>query len=264
MIDWVQIHSLAIIVTVLASFSVIAMAETLWPARESSAPLAPRWGASGTLYFFNLFLSVLIPASTLGTAYLAQSMGIGLFNWTTLPAVVTIILAFVLLDLSQYLLHRLQHRLPLLWRLHQVHHTDDDYDITTGLRFHPIESVLTIIFRLSVVFILGAPLAAVVIYEVWATAAGFYGHANVRLPVNLEQLLRKVFVTPTMHCIHHSTEADEVDSNFSAIFSGWDRWLGTYTAEPRLGQQGLTFGLTDVSEPHRLKTLFLMPFRLQK
>lgn len=258
--DWVQFHSIGLIAGTLGAFIVIALAEMLWPAREARASTGLRWKASWSLYLVNMGVNLLIPISGFGAALYAAEHGIGLVNIVGLEGLPAIILTIVLIDFGQYLYHRSLHRVPLLWRVHKVHHSDNDYDLTTGVRFHPVETVFTIAFRITVNLLIGSPIEAVVIWEIWSTVSGFYGHGNVHLPPRVERVIRWVFVTPTMHCIHHSKVLAECDSNFSGIFSCWDRLLGSYTPAPRAGYKEMQFGIEGLQQPNRLARLFVIPF----
>jgi sterol desaturase/sphingolipid hydroxylase (fatty acid hydroxylase superfamily) len=157
------------------------------------------------------------------------------------------------------------HAVPLLWRLHRVHHADPDYDLTTGARFHPIEIVLSMPIKIATIAVLGPPVLAVLVFEVVLNAAAMFNHGNIRLPAGLDRVMRWVIVTPDMHRVHHSVEEDETNSNFGFNLPWWDRLFGTYRAQPRAGQLGMTIGLrghTDPREVARLDGMLLMPFRV--
>ncbi len=149
----------------------------------------------------------------------------------------------LLLDLAIYLQHVLFHALPLLWRLHHVHHADLEFDVTTGLRFHPVEILLSMGIKLAVVFLLGAPAVAVLLFEVLLNATAMFNHSNVRLPPAVDRWLRWIVVTPDMHRVHHSIDPDETNSNFGFNLTGWDHLFGTYRAQPGQGHEGMTIGL---------------------
>jgi sterol desaturase/sphingolipid hydroxylase (fatty acid hydroxylase superfamily) len=258
--DWVQFHSIGLIAGTLGAFIVVALAEILWPERESRVSTGLRWRVSGSFYLLNMGITFLIPITGFGAALYAAEHGLGLIPLLQLDGLPAILLTVALIDLGQYVYHRALHRVPLLWRVHKVHHSDNDYDLTTGVRFHPLETVLTIGFRISINLLLGSPIEAVVIWEIWSTLSGFYGHGNVHLPHKVELVIRWVFVTPTMHCIHHSTVFEECDSNFSGIFSAWDRLLGTYTPAPVRGYKDMEFGVIGLEHPNGLSRLASLPF----
>ncbi|MCB1761125.1 MAG: sterol desaturase family protein, partial [Gammaproteobacteria bacterium] len=168
------------------------------------------------------------------------------------------------LDFVIWLQHVMVHAIPALWRLHRVHHADPDYDVTTGSRFHPLEILLSLLIKFATIVLLGPPVVAVVLFEVLLNATAMFNHGNIRLPVELDRLLRHFVVTPDMHRVHHSIEDDETNSNFGFNLPWWDRIFGTYRAQPRGGHQGMTIGIRDFHDPAeviRLPGLLLLPFR---
>jgi sterol desaturase/sphingolipid hydroxylase (fatty acid hydroxylase superfamily) len=194
---------------------------------------------------------------------LAESRGWGLFHLLDTPLWLSLVVSVAALDFAIYLQHRLFHAVPLLWRLHRMHHADLEIDVTTGARFHPIEILLSMIIKLGVVIALGAPAAAVLMFEVLLNATSMFNHGNVRLPLAADRLLRWVVVTPDMHRVHHSILPRETNSNFGFNLPWWDRLLGTYRPQPEAGHDGMTIGLDifrDVREL-RLDRLLLQPFR---
>jgi sterol desaturase/sphingolipid hydroxylase (fatty acid hydroxylase superfamily) len=206
----------------------------------------------------------LFPSAAVGIAVIAQQAGSGLFHVVSAPYWIAMLASLLVLDLAVYLQHVLFHTVPVLWRLHRVHHADLDFDITTGSRFHPLEMLLSMLFKGVVIFALGAPWLAVLIFELTLNAAAVFNHANVSLPAKLERWLRWVVVTPDMHRVHHSTERSEYNSNFGFNLPWWDRALGTYRAQPRVGHQAMTIGLPQPREPAicaSLAALLAMPFR---
>lgn len=228
----------------------MALWETLRPCRPLSRSRALRWGNNlGLLLLNTLLLRLLFPAATVGLAVLAQGNGWGLFNYYDLPLWLALPLAVVLLDLGIYLQHALFHAVPLLWRLHRVHHADLDYDITTGTRFHPFEILLSMLIKFVIVMTLGPPVLAVLIFEVILNAMAMFNHGNVQLPLTLDRVLRCVVVTPDMHRVHHSILAQEANSNFGFNLSLWDRLFGTYRAQPAAGHQGMVIGLDRIRDP---------------
>jgi len=203
------------------------------------------------------------PLAATGAALWAEAHGFGIFHVVEAPTWVAGVAAFLLLDLAVWAQHVLFHRAPLFWRFHRVHHADRDFDATTGLRFHPVEIVVSMIWKAAVVIALGAPVAAVIVFEIALNACAMFNHANVALPRRLDALLRPVIVTPDMHRVHHSVHRDEHDTNFGFCLSVWDRLCGLYRAQPREGHEGMTVGLADAQDdaPSRLWWSVVLPFR---
>lgn len=223
-----------------------------------------RWTANlGLVVIDALALRLLGPATGIGAALIAADRGWGLFNLLALPWWAAVPLALVLLDLAIYGQHVVSHRLPLLWRLHRVHHSDIAFDATTAVRFHPVEILLSMLYKAAVVILLGAPAVAVLAFEVILNAAALFNHGNVRLPDAIDRRLRLAIVTPDMHRVHHSLHRQETDSNFGFCLSWWDRLFGTYRAAPRDGHAGMTIGLGAFRDDRaqRLHQLLLQPFR---
>jgi sterol desaturase/sphingolipid hydroxylase (fatty acid hydroxylase superfamily) len=191
----------------------------------------------------------------------AVEQRVGLLHWMTLPPWVAVVAALLGLDFAMYLQHVMFHAVPLLWRLHRVHHADRGFDATTGLRFHPIEIFLSLGLKVAVVVLLGATPWAVVAFEVILNASSVFNHGNVAIPESLDHWLRWAIVTPDMHRIHHSTRVVETNSNFGFSVSWWDRLCGTYRAEPALGQVDMEIGLSDYRTPLNLGQLLLLPFQ---
>lgn len=247
-----------------AVFAALALWERFAPARALTLPRRQRWGANlGLALVSTLVVRLLVPGSAIALAAIASTEGWGLLNRTELPAWAAVLAAFVLLDLTIYLQHVLFHSVPILIRLHAVHHADPDFDLTTGIRFHPIEIMVSAVIKLGAVAALGAPVLAVLIFEILLNATAMFNHANVSLPHWLEPLVRRVLVTPDMHRIHHSVTENERNSNYGFCLSIWDRLLGTYTPAPR-GK--LEIGLSGWRDAQKIATLpgtLAMPFRRQ-
>jgi sterol desaturase/sphingolipid hydroxylase (fatty acid hydroxylase superfamily) len=196
-------------------------------------------------------------------ALLAEERGWGLFANVAVPGWLAVVLSVVLLDLVIYLQHVLFHAVPLLWRLHMVHHADLDFDVTTGVRFHTIEILLSLGIKMGAVVLLGTPALAVLIFEVLLNATSMFSHGNVRLPGWLDRVLRLVLVTPEMHRVHHSARPRETNSNFGFNLPWWDYLLGTYRAQPAEGHEGMTIGLTQLRDERRadrLHWMLVLPF----
>ena len=246
----------------LAVFAVLAFWERSAPARALRLPRVQRWQANlGLAVVSFLVVRIILPGSAIAVAVVASKEGWGLFNRLGLPVWSAILAAVVLLDLIVYLQHVLFHSVPLLLRLHSVHHADPDFDLTTGIRFHPLEILISALIKLAAVAALGAPVAATLAFEVLLNATAMFNHANVSLPGWLEPWVRRVLVTPDMHRIHHSVVEAERNSNYGFCLSIWDRLLGTYTAAAR---GNLDIGLAAWRDHRIVATLpgtLGMPFR---
>jgi len=238
--------------------------EILDPRRARVLPRRARWPANLGLVVLNTAaVRVLFPLGAAGGALWAARSGWGLFNLIEAPAWMAFLGSVVVLDLAIYAQHVAMHRVPALWRLHRVHHADLDVDVSTGVRFHPLEIVLSMGFKVALVVGLGAPAAAVIAFEIILNATSMFNHANVGIAPGLDRSLRAVIVTPDMHRIHHSIRREETDSNFGFNVSWWDRLFRTYRDQPKDGQLGLTPGLGQFREPRelRLDRMLLQPFR---
>jgi sterol desaturase/sphingolipid hydroxylase (fatty acid hydroxylase superfamily) len=200
---------------------------------------------------------------TRGNAACCGARGWGLFNALAVPAWTAIPLAVALLDLAIYLQHVLFHAVPALWRLHRMHHADLEFDVTTGTRFHPIEILISMAIKMAVIAALGAPAAAVLLFEVLLNATSMFNHGNVRIPAGLDHALRWIVVTPDMHRVHHSIRVDETNSNFGFNLPWWDRLFGTYLPQPTLGHDGMTIGIEQFRDPGELRIdrMLLQPLR---
>ena len=198
----------------------------------------------------------------MGFALLAERESWGAFNRLPVPFALAVLLSLVLLDLAIYGQHLLFHAVPALWRVHRVHHSDQDVDVTTGILFHPIEIILSLVIKFGVIVVLGPPVAAVFLFEVVLNATSMFNHGNVRLPAPIERRLRWFLVTPDMHRVHHSVELDESNSNFGFNLPWWDRLFGTYRAQPRGGHQGVVLGVEGLRQqrPRGLLGLVALPF----
>jgi sterol desaturase/sphingolipid hydroxylase (fatty acid hydroxylase superfamily) len=210
-----------------------------------------------------LAVRLLLPTAAAGVALVAAERGFGLFHLIGLPFWVAAPIGFLALDLVIYGQHVMFHHVPWLWRLHRMHHADLDIDVTTGVRFHPVEILLSLVIKIATVALLGIPAAAVVCFEVVLNATSMFNHANASLPRWLDRVARLTLVTPDMHRVHHSILRQETDSNFGFNLPWWDRLFGTYRAEPRAGHDGMTIGLPVFRDPRelRLDRLLTQPFR---
>lgn len=244
-------------------FAVMALWETIVPRRVRTLSRRLRWSNNlGIVALNTLVLRVLFPTAAIGVALAAEVHGWGLFNTFALPLWLAIIISIVLMDLAIYLQHVLVHAVPVLWRLHRMHHSDLDYDLTTGARFHPIEIIFSMGLKLMVVSALGAPAIAVLIFEVTLNAMAMFNHANVRLPIGMDRVLRLALVTPDMHRVHHSVKIKETNSNFGFSLSWWDRLFGTYKAQPDDGHEGMTIGIEQFRDSREqwLDRMLVQPF----
>jgi sterol desaturase/sphingolipid hydroxylase (fatty acid hydroxylase superfamily) len=230
-------------------FAVMALWELMAPRRELGVSKAIRWTNNLGLVFLNSFLlRLLVPAAAVGMAAFAAAQGWGLFNYIETPLPLAVVTSVLVMDFTIYLQHVMVHAVPLLWRLHRVHHADLDFDVTTGARFHPLEIILSMLIKFAVILLLGPPLVAVVIFEVILNATSMFNHSNVRIPRPVDALLRLVVVTPDMHRVHHSVEDDETNSNFGFNLPWWDRLFGTYRDQPRAGHTDMNIGIRTFRE----------------
>lgn len=251
---------LAVFAGVLA---VLMVGELAHPWREAQAR-GRRWPSNlGLIALDSLALRLIFPLSAAGVALLAEAQGWGLFHWLGVTNWLAFIAGLLLLDLVIYAQHVVFHHVPLLWRFHRVHHADTVLDVTTGLRFHPVEMVISMLIKFGAVVALGVPAEAVVAFEVLLNATSMFNHANIALPQAAERMLRLIVVTPGMHRVHHSAVRAETDSNYGFNLPWWDRLFGTYQDGPRQGYEGMTVGLETFRDDKesRLDRLLTQPFR---
>jgi sterol desaturase/sphingolipid hydroxylase (fatty acid hydroxylase superfamily) len=246
----------------------LAIFEIVRPRRRVSVDKVSRWLTNLTLVSIDLVVlrlmaALSVPLAAIAAATYAEAQGIGLFNVLGWPPAVEMVLALVALDFAVWLQHVASHKVPLFWRLHQVHHADRDIDVTTGIRFHPIEIGLSMMWKIVCVLALGVSPLAVLLFEVILNAGALFSHANIALPEAVDSALRRVIVTPDMHRVHHSIEVDELNSNFGFNLSVWDRIFGTYRGQPEKGHQNMTIGLSayQSNEPQKLGWSLGLPFR---
>jgi len=245
-------------------FIVMLLWELIAPRRELSVPKALRWSSNlGLLLLNSMVLRLLFPAAAVGIAYSVAEQGWGLFNLVDLPLWLEVSAAVVLLDFAIYLQHRLMHLVPILWRLHRVHHADLDFDLTTGSRFHTIEIIVSMLFKWLVIILLGPALIAVLVFEIVLNGMAIFNHANVGLPRAVDRLVRCFLVTPDMHRVHHSVLVRETNSNYGFNLSIWDRVFRTYIDQPEKGHQAMTIGLAEfrnARQVDRLPGMLALPF----
>lgn len=245
-------------------FAAVAIWEILAPRRRQAVGRMRRWPSNlAVVVVDTLLVRILLPAGAVGVAMLAEARGWGLLNVFAVPGWAAVPVALLLLDLAIYAQHVAFHAVPAFWRLHRMHHADLEFDVTTGLRFHPAEIALSMAIKCAVVVALGAPPLAVLLFEVLLNATSMFNHGNVRLPGWMDRILRWVVVTPEMHRVHHSVLRRETDSNFGFSLPWWDRLFGTYRAQPEAGHERMTLGIDRFRDPGelRLDHMLLQPFR---
>jgi sterol desaturase/sphingolipid hydroxylase (fatty acid hydroxylase superfamily) len=248
----------------LGLFAVFALWETAAPRRQRSLGRRQRWPSNLAIVALNTALVRLaFPVTAVGFALVCEQRGWGLLNWLDLPHWLAVALAVVLLDLAIYVQHVLFHAVPVLWRLHRMHHADLDIDVTTGARFHTVEIAASMAIKLATIAALGPPAMGVLVFEILLNATSMFNHANIRLPQTVDRLLRWFVVTPDMHRVHHSILRHETDSNFGFNMPWWDRLFGTYRAQPEAGHDGMTIGISKFRDPREewLDRMLTQPFR---
>jgi sterol desaturase/sphingolipid hydroxylase (fatty acid hydroxylase superfamily) len=248
----------------LGVLAALMAAEAALPRRRRTIPRLTRWtGNLGVVALDTVLLRLIFPLAAVGFAAFCEERGWGLFNAIEAPAWLAFVASFLVLDLAIYLQHVMFHAVPGLWRLHRMHHADLDFDVTTGLRFHPVEILLSMGIKIGVVAALGPPAVAVLVFEVLLNATSMFNHSNLKLPLGLDRVLRLVVVTPDMHRVHHSIHPNETNSNFGFNLPWWDRLLGTYTPQPREGHEAMTIGIEQFRTPGdlRLDRMLVQPLK---
>ncbi len=251
----------------LACFVTTFIGCALWEACSPRKKLTQnkwyRWTNNFALVALNsVLLATLIPIAAFQSALIAEQNQWGLFNQLSLPVPIVIVVSVLLLDCAIYLQHLVFHRVPILWRLHRVHHADLDIDVTTGTRFHPIEMILSMLIKIALVMMLGVPAIAVVVFEIVLNASAMFNHSNAKLPLQVDKILRRWIVTPDMHRVHHSVIVKETHSNFGFFLSVWDRWFKTYREQPKLGHDNVQIGVPEIQDgkEQRLDKMLRQPF----
>ena len=242
----------------------MAVWEVLAPRRRQEIPRLLRWSNNlGVVAVDTILVRLTFPIVAVGMALLADERGWGLLNAFEVPFWISLVVSLLLFDLVIYLQHVMFHAVPALWRLHRMHHADLEFDVTTGLRFHPIEILLSMGLKLALVAVLGPPAVAVLVFEVMLNGTAMFNHSNIRIPLGLDRILRLIVVTPDMHRVHHSIHAFETNSNFGFNLPWWDRLLGTYRAQPKEGHEGMTIGIEQFRTPRDLwlDKMLLQPWR---
>ncbi len=251
--------------TVFASvFIVMVAAEAAFPRKKRTQARGRRWFTNLALVVLDTAaLRIVFPILAIGMAAYANEQGWGLLAIINLPVWLEITIAILLLDFAIYGQHVASHKIPIFWRIHKVHHADRDIDVTTGARFHPIEIVLSMAYKLLCVVVIGPAATAVFMFEVILNASAMFNHSNVKLPLALDRWVRVIIVTPDMHRVHHSVIRHETDSNYGFFLSAWDRFFKTYTSQPERGHDEVTIGLSEhqTEQPSSLLWSLFLPFR---
>ena len=261
-----EFHEAARLWAFLSTFSLFALAEYFLPKRTARRLTQRRWITNISLGIIDAFMvRLLLPGITIAAAVLAENLKFGLFHWTTMPLWIVLPLSIMMFDWAIWLQHLITHKVHFLWRLHRVHHSDIDFDISTGIRFHPMEILLSLIYKATFILLLGLPAWVVFVCEVILNAMAVFSHANLRIIPGVERILRVLIVTPDMHRIHHSIQPHETDSNYGNFLSIWDRLFNTYRSEPLGGQQQMEIGLeySQNEKPTQLPWSLLNPFLRQ-
>ena len=260
MLSYEPIWRMSVFILVLL---VLLLAERVVPWRVPR-PMGPRrWPHNiGLLVAGAVLVRLVVPAAAIGAAIWAEARGLGLFPALALPLWATLPLTVVLLDLLIYFQHRVFHAVPWLWRLHRVHHADPEMDATTGLRFHPVEILLSVFVKIAAVVVLGAPPEGLLLFEIMLNASSMFEHAAITIPPRLDAALRRLIVTPSLHRIHHSERREETDSNFGFNLSVWDLWFGTLRRQHQ-GPLKLGIGIFGAAQDQRLDQLLLQPIKTQ-
>lgn len=249
----------------LSVFLLLAVLELIIPRRTLTTSKARRWFVNLFISFFNTALiRILIPLAGVAAAQLAQQQNWGVLNLIELPPLLSILIFLLVFDFTIYFQHRLFHVVPVFWRLHRMHHTDVDYDVTTGNRFHPASILVSSVIKLGLVFLMGPLAIAIVVAEILLNATSMFNHSNIYLPLGVDKVLRNFIVTPDMHRIHHSVDRFEHNRNFGFNFPWWDRLFGTYLEQPKLGQKEMEIGIDGFRDRESTGLLSLLMQPLKK
>jgi sterol desaturase/sphingolipid hydroxylase (fatty acid hydroxylase superfamily) len=240
-------------------FIALLLVEHLYPKRKLVIAKKIRWTRNIPLVVINsVLVRILIPFTAASTAIFAQSHNIGLFNYFSVPSSISVALSLILLDFLIYFQHVAFHHIPLLWRLHKVHHIDQEIDFTTGVRFHPLEIIISVLIKCAAVLTLGVPFIAVLIFEILLNATAMFNHSNINLPEKFDKYLRLIVVTPDMHRVHHSVIMQETNSNFGFNLPFWDRIFKTYKAQPEKGHLNMQIGLKEYRDYKKTGLVWLL------
>lgn len=246
-------------------FAVLATLEALAPRRARSQLRSKRWVTNWSVTVINTLtlrlMAFALPLLAVGAALDADTQGWGLFNAISLPIWLEIAIVVLIFDFAIWLQHLITHKVPLLWRLHRVHHADVDMDVTTAIRFHPVEIALSMLLKIGLVYLLGPAAIAIVIFEIILNGTAMFNHSNLALSAGLDRIMRKVLVTPDMHRVHHSVQRSEHDSNYGFCLSIWDQLFGTYIEQPKDGHDAMQVGLEwQDDRPSKLGWSLALPF----
>lgn len=247
-------------------FAVFAVIEALVPRRERSQPRRTRWVTNWAIVILDTLtlriLAFALPLLAVGAAIDAENQGWGLMNQAVFPFWIKVLATVLIFDFAIWLQHLITHKIPILWRIHRVHHADRDIDVTTAIRFHPIEIALSMVLKVGLVYLLGPPAVGIIVFEIILNGTAMFNHANIKLPQALDSIVRTVLVTPDMHRVHHSDQRKEHDSNYGFALTVWDRVFGTYVAQPEKGHTEMTIGLQwQDDRPSRLGWSLALPFK---
>ncbi|MFP4347200.1 MAG: sterol desaturase family protein [Desulfococcaceae bacterium] len=260
---WMETEMLIRLGAFLGVFVLLATSEVFVPRRRLSTSKVGRWFANLTIVALNpLTVTLVYPILPIGLAVFASEQNWGLFNQLAMPYWLKVVLGVVVLDLTVYIQHVLHHAIPVLWRLHMMHHADLDFDMTTGLRFHPVEIAVSMAIKLAAVAVFGMPASAVLIFEVALNATSMFNHSNIHIPERIDRMLRLIVVTPDMHRVHHSVIIRETNSNYGFSLPWWDRLFGTYKDQPAKGHTDMVIGLSQFRDQRKLSLprLLILPF----
>jgi len=249
----------------IALFVLFAIVEALLPRKNRTQPRTSRWLTNWSMTVLNTLtlrlMAFAIPLLAVGAAMDAGRNGWGVLNWLDWPTWIEITATILFLDFAIWAQHLITHKIPLLWRLHRVHHSDRDIDVTTAIRFHPIEIALSMLLKIGLVYLLGPAALGVILFEIILNSTAMFNHSNLALPLGLDRVLRLILVTPDMHRVHHSVHQHEHDSNYGFSLSIWDRMFRTYVAQPQEGHEGMTIGLRwQDDRPSELGWSLRLPF----
>ncbi|MDF1669382.1 MAG: sterol desaturase family protein [Roseovarius sp.] len=247
-------------------FGLFAVVEACAPRRVRTQPRQTRWFTNWAIIILDALtlrlLALVIPLLAVGAAVDAAQNGWGLMNMITLPLWITVPFSILIFDFAIWAQHLITHKIPILWRIHRVHHADRDIDVTTAIRFHPVEIALSMLLKIGLVYLLGPPALGIILFEIMLNGTAMFNHANIRIPLKVDAILRKFLVTPDMHRVHHSVHRYEHDSNYGFALSLWDRLFGTYIAHPEKGHENMTIGLEwQDDRPSKLGWALTLPFK---
>jgi sterol desaturase/sphingolipid hydroxylase (fatty acid hydroxylase superfamily) len=257
--EWIQVYGGDLQVALFFGlFILLAVAERLIPCRRDGLVRRWRWPANIGLTVLNLIVLGSLPISFIAAAQWAQTQGLGVLNLVALPVSLAVLVNLLLRGLLSFLTHFLMHKVPMLWRIHRVHHLDTEMDVSTTVRFHPIEFIINLSIGFPFIVVFGLSPWMLVLYELFDICVTLWSHSNLRLPAGIDRVLRYLIVTPNLHRIHHSTWQPETDSNFSAVFPIWDIVFGTFRPTPRTDHDIMPLGLEEIRGSRANQLLWLL------